>query len=99
MALGIASSPPGPAAARSSWTGWEVPVLSMKTPLTLKLSKDYRWWADSAVTVYWPERPLAPSGKRVVRGVIGMALATTYFVFVYRHFVGKVKANGSGEGY
>lgn len=31
--------------------------------------------------------------------VIGMALATGYFVFLYRHFAGKVRVNTEGEGY
>jgi cytochrome d ubiquinol oxidase subunit II len=31
--------------------------------------------------------------------IIGMALVTGYFVYVYRHFAGKVKLEGGGEGY
>ncbi len=31
--------------------------------------------------------------------IIGMALVTGYFVFTYRHFAGKVKLGGEGEGY
>ncbi len=63
---------PGPALKLLGYQGpfgslapWEVPVLPIKTPLSLNL-RAYRWWPDSAVVMYWPERRLRPLEKRVV---------------------------------
>jgi hypothetical protein len=56
----------GATQAVGSWTLWDVPVLPIKTPLRLKLQPGEGWWPDSAVTLYWKERPLPPLGKRVV---------------------------------
>ncbi len=57
--------------------------------------------ADAArsLTVY--NAKAADYGLRIglVWWVIGMALATGYFVFLYRHFAGKVKLDADHEGY
>ena len=47
---------PGGTGAKSQLTGWDVPVLPMKSLPP----------GDSAVTLYWGERPLAPGGRREV---------------------------------
>ncbi|HZU34573.1 MAG TPA: hypothetical protein VFA18_01620, partial [Gemmataceae bacterium] len=57
---------PGGQKARGQLTGWDVPVLSMHA-----LPQ-----ADSAVTLYWDERPLLPGDRRVVGfayGLVGIA--------------------------
>jgi hypothetical protein len=59
----------GAQAALHGWTLWEVPVLPMKTPLRLSTKG---WWPDSAVTLYWRERPLPPGGRRVVGFAYGL---------------------------
>jgi hypothetical protein len=48
--------------ARGQETGWDVPVLSMKTLYPY----------DSAVVIYWPEQPLPPGGHREVGFAFGL---------------------------
>ena len=52
-----------------------------------------------SLTVY--NAKAADYGLRIglVWWFIGMALATGYFVYVYRHFAGKVRVEGGEEGY
>jgi hypothetical protein len=44
-------------------TRWEVPVLSMKTPVERKAGEGFKPLDDSAVVIYWAETDLQPNAK------------------------------------
>jgi cytochrome d ubiquinol oxidase subunit II len=64
-------------------------------PLVLPASTD----SSLSLTIYNAASPDYGLKVGLVWWVIGMALATGYFVFLYRHFTGKVKLEAEGEGY
>jgi cytochrome d ubiquinol oxidase subunit II len=64
-------------------------------PLVLPASTD----PSLSLTIYNASAPDYGLKVGLVWWVIGMALATGYFVFLYRHFMGKVRLEAEGEGY
>jgi hypothetical protein len=58
--------------AYSQETLWDVPVISMRELQRLAPRIGRRAPADSAVTMYWPEKPLAPGGHREVGFAYGL---------------------------
>jgi hypothetical protein len=59
-------------AARADQTLWDVPVISMTELQQLAQRVGKQAPADSAVTMYWPEKPLAPGGRREVGFAYGL---------------------------
>jgi cytochrome d ubiquinol oxidase subunit II len=64
-------------------------------PLVLPASTNF----DYSLTIY--NAKAADYGLRIglVWWIIGMILVTGYFVYIYRHFAGKVRMEGGEEGY
>jgi cytochrome d ubiquinol oxidase subunit II len=52
--------------------------------------------AAYSLTVYNAKAPDYGLKVGLVWWIIGMALVTAYFVFIYRHFAGKVKLEDEG---
>jgi hypothetical protein len=59
-------------AARADQTLWDVPVISMTELRQLAAEDGKEAAADSAVTMYWPERPLPPGARREVGFAYGL---------------------------
>ena len=66
-----------------------------------RLTPDTPGASDAARSLTVHNAKAADYGLRIglIWWVIGMALCTGYFVFLYRHFAGKVKLDADHEGY
>jgi hypothetical protein len=63
---------PGDGQALGSLTLWQVPVLPMKAATRFRTPLGALFDPDSAVAAYWPPRPLAAGGRRLVGLAYGL---------------------------
>jgi hypothetical protein len=62
--------------AAGEWTRWEVPLVSMKEVQRVKVPGK-TFLADSAVVIYWKDKPLAPGERRDVGFKYGLGSLTS----------------------